>query len=89
MKIGMRMTPCDYAISVFGCINRVAVALDIEESAVRAWRLPRVRGEAGDIPVWNIRRLLEVARERCLSLSEHDLIFGRDLPEAMPLGSIG
>ncbi len=85
----MHLSPTQVAITAFGSANRIMVALGIARSACYSWMKSSARNAPGDIPVRHIRTLLTVARERGIPLTERDLLFGRDLPDALPLGGIG
>lgn len=83
----MHLTPAQVAISVFGTPMALARAIGASPAAPFRWKAdrgPNGRGQAGDIPVPQIRRILEVARDRGLAVSERDLIYGRDVPDASP-----
>ncbi len=86
----MHLTPCAYAVRIFGGFGEVGRILGQSRSAVHDFIARRTKiGTAGDIPPHHARRLLEVARERGVDLTERDLIYGRDLPDAMPVATIG
>lgn len=87
----MHLTPAQVAISVFGTPMALARAIGASPAAPFRWKAdrgPNGRGQAGDIPVPQIRRIIEAAQARGLAVTERDLIYGRDVPDdaATPVG---
>jgi hypothetical protein len=81
----MHLNPTQVAIQVFGSPLRLTRAIGAPKSAPFRWLAPRLeRGEQGDIPVAQIRKILTAARERALELSERDLLYGREVADAAP-----
>lgn len=79
----MHLTPVQVAISVFGTPAKLSRAMGVPSSAPFRWMARRQsRGEPGDIPVPQIRRILEVAQEKGLQLTPHDLLYGREVADA-------
>ena len=65
------LTPADVAADAFGGVRRLARLLDRDPSAISRWK------SSGHIPANQQRRVLELAWERGIDLTGHDLIFGR------------
>lgn len=81
----MHLNPAQVAIRVFGSPQRLTRAIGAPKSAPFRWLAPRRgRGDTGDIPVTQIRRILEVAKERGLDVSERDLLYGREVADTVP-----
>lgn len=81
----MHLSPAEIAIRAFGTPMNLARAVGASPAAPFRWKAdrgPNGRGQAGDIPVPQIRRILEVARDRGYDLTERDLIYGRDVADA-------
>lgn len=82
----MRLTPVECAVFAFGTPAALARAICAPKSAPFDWQKPRLtRGDPGDIPVPQIRRILEVARERGLALTALELLYGREVAEPVVL----
>jgi hypothetical protein len=64
-------TPVELAIELFGGVRKLARMIDRDPAAVSRWR------KAGAVPTSVQRRMLEVAWERGIDLTAHDIIFGR------------
>ena len=65
------MTPVEICIGEFGGVRKLAKAMGIDPAAVSRWK------KRGTVPSYIQKRLLDVARERGLSISADELIFGR------------
>ena len=63
--------PAEVAVQAFGTARKMAHLLGIDPSAVSRWR------SLGHIPSAHQRRVLELAWERGIDLTAHDIIFGR------------
>lgn len=66
------ITPVQLAIQSFGGVRRLAKALDRDPAAVSRWQ------KSGIVPSAAQRQLLQIAWERGIQLTAHDIIFGRD-----------
>lgn len=64
-------TPADLVIELFGGVRKLARALGRDPAAVSRWQ------RTGTVPTYIQKKLLEVAWERGIEISAHDLIFGR------------
>lgn len=81
----MHLNPTQVAIRVFGSPTLLTKAIEAQKTAPFKWLERRIsRGEAGDIPVVQIRKILNAARERGLELTERDLLYGREVPDPEP-----
>lgn len=70
-------TPADIVISKFGGVRPLARLLEKDPSTIHRWRMPAARGGLdGRVPSVAQQRLLELARERGISLTADDLING-------------
>ncbi len=65
------MTPVEMAIKEFGSIRKLALAIHRDPAAIVRWKQ---RG--GHIPTAVQRKLLNVAWDRGIQLSAHDIVFG-------------
>lgn len=63
--------PAEVAVQAFGNARRMAFLLGLDPSAISRWRT------TGRIPAYHQRKVLELAWERGIDLTAHDLIFGR------------
>lgn len=63
--------PVDIAVESFGGVRKLARILSLDPSAISRWRLN------GRIPAMHQRRVLELAWERGIDMTAHDVIFGR------------
>ncbi len=66
-------TPVELAIDMFGGVRKLARALGRDPAAVSRWQ------KSGVVPTSVQRRLLELAWERGIDISAHDMIFGREV----------
>jgi hypothetical protein len=66
------MTPVQLAIQSFGGVRRLAKAIDRDPAAVSRWQ------RSGIVPSAAQKQLLEIAWERGIQLTAHDIIFGRE-----------
>lgn len=70
-------TPADVVISKFGGVRPLARLLEKDPSTIHRWRMPAARGGLdGRVPSVAQQRLLELARERGISLTADELING-------------
>jgi hypothetical protein len=67
-----QITPVQLAIQSFGGVRRLAKAIDRDPAAISRWQ------KNGIVPSAAQRRLLQIAWERGIELTAHDIIFGRD-----------
>lgn len=83
----MHLNPTEYAIRVFGSPAKLCRAIGALSSMPFNWKAPRprTRGERGDIPVPQIRLILVAAKAQGLDLTEHDLLFGREVEDPQPV----
>lgn len=65
-------SPVDLAINRFGGVRALARAIGRDPAAISRWK------KTGNIPTSIQRRILEVAWERGISMTAHDMIFGND-----------
>lgn len=65
--------PADLAVQALGGVRAMARLLGRDPSAISRWKLN------GRIPSSQQQRVLELAWERGIDLTAHDLIFGRHL----------
>lgn len=65
------LTPVQLAIQGFGGVRRLAKAIDRDPAAVSRWQ------RSGIVPSAAQKQLLEIAWERGIQLTAHDIIFGR------------
>lgn len=63
--------PAELAVQALGGVRSLARLLGRDPSAVSRWKL------SGHIPASQQRRVLELAWERGIDLTAHDIIFGR------------
>jgi hypothetical protein len=66
-----QITPAELVIGAFNGVRATARELGCDPSAVSRWK------KTGLIPGSYQRRILELAWERGVDLTAHDLIFGR------------
>ena len=66
------MTPVQLAIQGFGGVRRLAKVIDRDPAAVSRWQ------RSGIVPSAAQKQLLEIAWERGIQLTAHDIIFGRE-----------
>lgn len=66
-------SPVELAIGMFGGVRKLARALDRDPAAVSRWQ------KSGIVPTSVQRRLLELARERGIDITAHDIVFGREV----------
>jgi hypothetical protein len=64
-------TPVDLAINLFGGVRKLARTLGRDPAAISRWR------KSGVVPTSAQRKILELAWERGLNITAHDIIFGR------------
>ena len=65
-------TPVDLAINLFGGVRKLARTLGRDPAAVSRWR------KSGVVPTAAQRKILELAWEKGIDISAHDIIFGRE-----------
>lgn len=70
--MNIHLNPVDLTIKLFGGVRRLARAIGRDPAAVSRWK------RAGTVPSSIQRRLLEIAWEKGIELTAHDIIFGRD-----------
>lgn len=58
---------------MFGGVRKLARALNRDPAAVSRWQ------KSGIVPTSVQRRLLELAWERGIDISAHDIVFGREV----------
>lgn len=69
------MEPASRIISALGGPSAVAEAIGLHRTRVSMWQAPRERGGTnGMVPYRHIHKLIEVARERGVSLAPVDFI---------------
>ncbi len=66
-------TPVELAIDMFGGVRKLARALGRDPPAVSRWQ------KSGVVPTSVQRRLLELAWERGINITAHDIVFGREV----------
>lgn len=66
-------SPVELAIDLFGGVRKLARALNRDPAAVSRWQ------KSGIVPTSVQRRLLEMAWERGIDISAHDIVFGREV----------
>ena len=66
-------TPVELAIDMFGGVRKLARALGRDPAAVSRWQ------KSGVVPTSVQRRLLELAWERNINITAHDIVFGREV----------
>ena len=66
-------TPVELAIDMFGGVRKLARALGRDPAAVSRWQ------KSGVVPTSVQRRLLELAWERGIDISAHDIVVGREV----------
>jgi hypothetical protein len=64
-------SPVDLAIDRFGGVRALARAIGRDPAAISRWK------KTGTVPTAVQRRILEVAWDRGLDLTAHEMIFGR------------
>lgn len=67
------ISPAGLAIDMFGGVRKLARALNRDPAAVSRWQ------KSGVVPTSVQRRLLELAWERGIDITAHDMIFGREV----------
>lgn len=71
------MTPADIVIARFEGVRPLARLLGKDPSTIHRWRMPAAKGGLdGRVPSSAQVRLLDLAKERGISLSASDLITG-------------
>lgn len=65
-------TPVDLAITRFGGVRKLARAIGRDPAAISRWK------KSGTVPTSVQRKILEVAWERGVDMTAHDMIFGRE-----------
>lgn len=71
-------TPVEVAIDVFRGVRALARIVGVSPASIKSWQKPGVNRDGGLIPSAHHKTLIEAARERGLSLSEHDIVWGRE-----------
>lgn len=66
-------SPVDLVIEQFGGVRKLARAIGRDPAAVSRWK------KLGTVPTAVQRRILEVAWERGMDVTAHDMIFGREI----------
>jgi hypothetical protein len=66
-------SPVELAIDMFGGVRKLARALNRDPAAVSRWQ------KTGIVPTSVQRRLLELAWERGIDITAHDIVFGREV----------
>jgi hypothetical protein len=66
-------SPVELAIDLFGGVRKLARALGRDPAAVSRWQ------KSGVVPTSIQRRLLELAWERGINITAHDIVFGREV----------
>lgn len=66
-------SPVDLVIEQFGGVRKLARAIGRDPAAVSRWK------KLGTVPTAVQRRILEVAWERDMDVTAHDMIFGREI----------
>jgi hypothetical protein len=66
-------SPVELAIDMFGGVRKLARALNRDPAAVSRWQ------KSGIVPTAVQRRLLELAWERGIDITAHDIVFGREV----------
>lgn len=64
-------TPVDLTIQLFGGVRKLARTLGRDPAAISRWR------KSGIVPTAAQRRILELAWERGIEITAHEIIFGR------------
>lgn len=64
-------TPVELAIQEFGGVRKLARAIDRDPAAVCRWK------RQGTVPTSVQRKLLEIAWERGIEITAHEMVFGR------------
>lgn len=67
------LTPVQLAIELFGGVRKLARAIGRDSAAVSRWQ------KYGTIPTSAQIRVLQVAQEKGIELTAHDVIYGRDI----------
>jgi hypothetical protein len=80
----MHLPPVHVAIRAFGGVRPLATALERPHQRVIEWAKPYARGgNDGEFPnPIVIRMVLVCAVSRGLQLTERDVLFGREIPDA-------
>lgn len=73
MEKTTHLTPVEVCILEFGGVRKLAKAMGIDPAAASRWK------RRGTVPSYIQKRLIELARERGLSISADELIFGRNV----------
>lgn len=63
--------PVEIIVKEFGGVRKLAKAIDRDPAAICRWR------KTGVVPTSVQRKVLEVAWERGISITAHEMIFGR------------
>ena len=66
-------SPVELAIDLFGGVRKLARALGRDPAAVSRWQ------KSGVVPTSIQRRMLELAWERGINITAHDIVFGREV----------
>lgn len=75
-------TPASVVMETFGGARAVGRLLGIQHTSVLLWDKPRPGGSGGLVPSIHHVPLLQAARDQGVSLSEHDLVWGREASAA-------
>lgn len=67
------ISPVDLAIDAFGGVRKLARAIGRDPAAVSRWR------RSGVVPTSVQKKILELAWERGIDISAHEIIFGREI----------
>jgi hypothetical protein len=67
----VRITPVDLVIQSFGGVRAAARVLKLDPATVSRWQ------QSGRVPAKRQENVLQLAWERGIDLTAHDLIFGR------------
>lgn len=71
----MKLSPVEYVIKVFGGVRATARAIGYVPSAVSKWRWQG----GGNIPTVAQELIYDIAQDRGLDITPHDLIKGREV----------
>lgn len=66
-------TPVELVIDRFGGVRKLARAIGRDPAAISRWK------KLGTVPTAVQKRILEVAWERGMDVTAHDMIFGREI----------
>ena len=69
----IHITPVELAIDLFGGVRKLARIVGRDPAAVSRWK------KSGVVPTSIQRKLLEIASERGITITAHDIIFGREI----------